>query len=310
MEGQRSSRRSARSPLLTVRLLRNTFRFAHSRAFGKNDYPFLVWYRRKMYRRRSTARRGYRRRVPFRRAYGGTKRRGSLYRRRKAKFKNLMLQAGLVNWKMKMTFDLRVDSNGVFKIGLNYNGAPNSTAVGSTMVLTYDNTGATVGHAFTDTLDSDILDQVRCAGISLKFIPSFPNGAIQLTSGYQPFAIIYDRDGVEETFAAATFDDILQQVHRSKVKNIYKPWKTFHKSIKYGVYTKIPTPTESGSTIEPNRNLWGMWHRSNTASAQTTSARGRHCMIVSKALDTTAFPTGSSLGTIVCTGYFQYKDRR
>lgn len=220
----------------------------------------------------------------------------------------LALQAGLVNWKMKLTFDLRVNDQGVFKIGLNYNGNPSSTDPISSMVLTYDNTSTTVGHAFTDTLDSAILDQIRCAGIGVKFIPSFPNGAIQLTQGYQPFAIIYDRDGVEESWDAGTFDDILQQVHKSKIKNLYKPWKTFHKAIKYSLYSKIPT-------VEPvnqlsNTNLWGQWHRANTSLAVSNAAYGRHCMIVGKALDTTDFPEGTSLGTVVVTGYFQYKDRR
>lgn len=221
----------------------------------------------------------------------------------------LALQAGLVNWKMKMTFDLYVDSQGVFKIGLNYNGSPSSTNTNSTMVLAYDNTGTVVGHAFTDTLDSTILDQIRCAGIGVKFIPSFPNGAIQLTQGYQPFAIIYDRDGVEETFANASFNDILQQVHKSKVKNLYKPWKTFHKSIKYGLYNKIPSNSNTPANV-PNSNLWGQWHKADTSLSTSTSAYGRHCMIVGKALSTTDFPAGTSLGTVVVTGYFQYKDRR
>lgn len=207
-----------------------------------------------------------------------------------------------------MTFDLCVDSSGVFKIGLNYNGHPSSTNTSATMVLAYDSSGTVVGHSFTDTLDSNILDQIRCAGIGVKFIPSFPNGAIQLTQGYQPFAIIYDRDGVEETFAAGTFNDILQQVHRCKIKNIYKPWKTFHKAIKYSLYNKTPSATIPANS--PNSNLWGQWHKADQSLATSTSAYGRHCMIVGKALDTTEFPTGTSLGTVVVTGYFQYKDRR
>lgn len=243
----------------------------------------------------------------MRRRYGGTRRRTGLYRRRKAKFKrNLALQAGLVNWKMKMTFDL-YPASGIIKIGLNYNGDPADTTVNKTMVTTYDSSANAVGHAFTDTLDSNILDQVRCAGISVKFIPSFPSGSIQLTYGYQPFAIIYDRDGIEEPFASTTFDQILQQVHRCKIKNMFKPWKTFHKSIKYGLYSKIPTVTGAST---PNQNLWGAWHRSNDVTAWSSNAYGQHCHIVGKALNPTDWPNGTSLGTIVITGYFQYKDRR
>lgn len=219
----------------------------------------------------------------------------------------MALMAGLVNWKVKMVIDLYPDSAGVVKIGLAYNGVPNSSVPDATMVLANNAAGNVVGHAFNDTLNSiGMLDQFRCAGISVKFLPGFPAGAAAVATGYSPLTIMYDRDGLETTLAATTFNDLTQQIHRTKTKNIYRPWKTFHKSIKYGLYNKIPTVGGSG----PNANLWGQWHGVSEFLQDAEAAYGCHGVIVSRPLDSTAFPVGQSLGTVVLTGYFQYKDRR
>lgn len=232
-----------------------------------------------------------------------------MYRRRKTSFKrNMALMAGLVNWKVKMVMDLYPDAAGEVRLGINYNGLPNSTVANDTMVLANDVTGALVGHTFNDTLNAlNILDQFRCAGVSVKFLPGFPAGTAAITTGYSPLTIMYDRDGLETTLATTTFNDLTQQVHRTKTKNLYRPWKTFHKSIKYGLYNKIPI---GPGGFSPNTNLWGMWHGVADALGQTSNVYGCHCTIVSRPLDSTVFPVGQSLGTLVLTGYFQYKDRR
>lgn len=220
--------------------------------------------------------------------------------------------AGLVNWKVKAVFDLYPTAAGEVRIGLNYNGDPASVNPAQTCIYTTDVAGAPIGIAFTDNLSAiGILDQMRCAGISVKFLPGFPAGTAAIATGYSPLVIMYDRDGLEESISQITFTDLVQQVHRTKTKNVYRGWKTFHKSIKYGLYNKIPVvPEPDAGGIEANQNLWGQWHSTSGALYQTHLQYGCQGAIVSRPLDSTVFPVGQSIGTVVVTGYFQYKDRR
>lgn len=201
--------------------------------------------------------------------------------------------------KMRCIVPLTTSAGGVFSLGANYNGDP-STASATECVISNGTTAFTFTNA---TAFEPVWDQMRCAGLAFKFVPSAPN-EVTATATYAPIFFDHDRDGLESAIGSWTQSDFLESTNM-RVKNALRPWKYYRKSIKYRMYNKIPALTDFNQDTppQPNQNLWGQWHSATRSQFQTDDARGCHVGI---------FMTGGAAsftyGNIIVTGYFVYKD--
>lgn len=191
---------------------------------------------------------------------------------------------------------------------MNYNGLPDSSTSTNAMVMANNASGTLAGVSFPETLGNSFLSQMRCAGIAVQYQPNFPNGALQTTNGYQPLVIMTDRDGIETNLSNTSFSSLQNQVHGVKIRNFYRPWKVYHKALRYPLYNRIPT-APSAIQSSPNYNIWGQWHGTQSDIGHINAEYGCQLMIIGRPLDTTEFPAQTVVGTFIVTAYLQYKDR-
>ena len=160
-------------------------------------------------------------------------------------------------------------------------------------------------------------DSMRIAGVSLKWLPGIPNGA--MATQYAPMAIVYDRDGIENDIMSQSLEQLMEQTNGTRILNMYRPWKKYFKTPKYRINTRIPShqstfPT-TGIGYEPNENLAGQWKRvgqplSSTFSSGTPVSRGTHLLVQLQSPLSGTVPNNTVLGTFVVTSYLVYKDRK
>lgn len=130
---------------------------------------------------------------------------------------------------------------------------------------------------------SGLYDSYRVRGVSIKFIPDYPNDT-SVTTGYQPIYIVFDPDGAP----AFTITDFIQY-ERCKFKNLYRPWKFYHYVPKMINPSAQTTPTD----------LKGGWM--DIAGPQSTC----YINFYAQNLD-----VSTQYGQLLITYYVQYKTRR
>lgn len=201
------------------------------------------------------------------------------------------------------------------------------------MIITRDPNGGAIGHNITDFPDfTGLFDQMRCSGVSIKFMPSLPPGTRTDDVAYAPIFITFDRDGLESQYLNITPGTVIQQIDQVKTRNAYRPFKIYRSAVKSRINTNIPTiyPANQGGVFDgvtypqvilPNQNLAGRWlnvTRVGGSSAtlpyvsdtfHSTGQRGIHLSICT---DTTILNTEDipQLGQFIITTYHTFKDRR
>ncbi|AUM61841.1 capsid [uncultured virus] len=243
----------------------------------------------------------YRRRTFRRRRLGLGLRRRRTFRRRFMRRRNPMRRSVRNNCivvKDRVSIPVNSDGGGNIFFGFNYNGLPASTNANSAMIYDFANAG---GYAFTQASNFvNVYSQVRCMGMSMKFIPSAPNDIP--TVGFKPLYFATDPDGFEATATSLSEPDIMS-VPKLRIRNLWRPAKQWTRTLKYGLsQSKIPT-FYAGGGPSPNQNIMGMWHSTQTPVAQTSAPFGIHQCMASYVNVAT-----SGYGQLIVTGYFAYKD--
>lgn len=178
-------------------------------------------------------------------------------------------ETGLLQTKLRYQTPFQSDAGGTVQNYLNM--------TDPTKVL---NGSGTVGDW---TSFSALYDSYRIRGISVKYIPDFPNDT-SVTTGFAPVYIVYDPDGAP----AFTVADFIQY-ENMKFKNLYKPWKYYH-----GV-TKMINPSAQTTPTD----LKGGWM--DIAGPQSTS----YVNWYAQGLDVSTI-----YGELLITYYVQFKTRR
>lgn len=220
---------------------------------------------------------------------------------------------------------LRLDSNGVARIAINYNGhqfAKSATTPfqSKSAILAINSDGDQYSPAIRDFPNLfDQYDQIKCAGVKLKYYPAYPPGSAAAL--YTPMTVQYDRDGVELAwdFVNNTVERSLEQVNQVKTLNQYQPWTFYRKAVKNRINTIIPTaePGTGGLNIDPNQNLSGRWMETfangtdadSRLSFTSTANRGSHIQVLANPISGDQV-TGDIVGTVLVTMYHVFKDRR
>lgn len=296
--------------------------------------------------------RSYRRRRRYRRPRATLRRRRRTRRRRVARRQFRRAHAGgQIYYKVKRLIPVVVNgtlANGAFwRIWGNLNGCPTesgptapllvyrgSTANETVGMIPANLTGYTCGDV--PNLENQ-MDQVRIAGMKVKWLPGLPAG-VTGTGSYFPAVTIRDRDGIDQDIVGTNLSGWMEQLNGVGIWNMYRPYKTYVRATKYRMNTNVPaiygaswvTDAEAAVPVTdtpplvypPARYYGGQWHRvtEGVRSVVTTTTGGTQVFPIRRSQHWSiqmVIPSDYSgedeevqLGVIVVTSYLVYKDRR
>lgn len=211
-------------------------------------------------------------------------------------------------YKVRQVLDFTTDasvSNWLFAV--NFNGAPTrATTTDSVLLWNYPGVGGLQATSLLNTSNlATIWDQCRLAGVKIQYTPFAPNDATS-DIGYMPGYLSWDVDGHEFDLSTMPSENLLVQASRTRVLNLYRPWKAYYKAPKRRVNSLQPTFYATPAAVAlPNINIAGLWHDCNLPVAPTDKTRGAHLFFGGYNLTV----SGTRYGRFLFTFYYVFKDR-
>jgi len=205
----------------------------------------------------------------------------------------------------KLRTVIPIDPSGAagWRLAINLNGDISTTSSG-TAIYAISNAGITTYSLTGASAMDSIWSTYRIAAIKFRYFPEVNVEQVDgtATGVFSPFYITYDSDGHEIDITAANVADMIASP-KVTVKNMFRPWSYYVKTLKYPIRHKYPMANPNDSITTNNVNMAGQWHSGGNSIGTLPTAYSSHIHML------TTCPSGqNSIGRMVVTAYVTYKD--